>query len=229
MTDKFLYEVDGRVATITFNRPERRNGLNAEVLAELESLVARVRDDEAVRALILTGTGNSFCAGAEPVAVAAGKIGPRSGGAGPGRAGPRVIGRVFDALASLEVMTVGAINGFAIGGGWSLALALDYCISVPGAEFWVPEVDLGAPFRGLPAFAMTARMGPWLAKEAAILCRHFSAEELLALGVINRIVPAEELAAAAKEVAEAFAAKPARAAAVTKRDINSLAFGPRHY
>jgi enoyl-CoA hydratase/carnithine racemase len=65
-------------------------------------------------------------------------------------------------------------------------LAADYCLAVPGAHFWVPEVDLGVPFRGLSSFALTDRIGPWLAKEAVILCRHFTAEELLALGVINR-------------------------------------------
>ena len=81
-----------------------------------------------------------------------------------------------------------AVNGHAIGGGWSLALAGDYCLAVPSAEFWVPEVDLGVPFRGLSSFALTHRMGPWLAKEAVILCRRFGAEELRQLGVINRVV-----------------------------------------
>jgi enoyl-CoA hydratase/carnithine racemase len=222
----FLLETDGPVTTLTFNRPERRNGLNAAVLAELESLLGRIRDDRRTRALVLTGAGTVFCAGAEPASVSerAGR-GDLSGGA----SGPRVIGRVFDLLAHLEVMTVAAVNGHAIGGGWSLALAADHCIAVPGAEFWVPEVDLGVPFRGLPSFALTQRMGPWLAKEATILCRRFGAEELRQLGVVNRVVPAGQLMDEARAVAARFAAQPAKAANATKRDVNAVVYGVRHY
>jgi enoyl-CoA hydratase/carnithine racemase len=222
----FAVELDGPVLTVTFNRPERRNGLNPAVLAELEAIVQAVRDHRDIRAMILTGAGTVFCAGAEPASVSerAGS-GDVSGGAG----GPRVIGRVFDQLAHLETMTVVAVNGHAVGGGWSLALAADYCLAVPSAEFWVPEVDLGVPFRGLSSFALTHRMGPWLAKEATILCRRFGAEELRQLGVVNQVVAPEDLMAEARRVAARFAAQPARAAAATKRDINAVVYGPRHY
>lgn len=222
----FLIESDGPITTVTFNRPERRNGLNAAVLGELEAIVHAVRDDRSIRSLILTGAGPVFCAGAEPAAVTqrAG-TGDLSGGAG----GPRVIGRIFDQLAHLEVMTVAAVNGHAVGGGWSLALAADYCLAVPAAEFWVPEVDLGVPFRGLSSFALTHRMGPWLAKEAVILCRHFGAEELRQLGVINQVIGPEDLMAEAHRIAEKYAAQPAKAANNTKRDVNAVVYGPRHY
>jgi 2-(1,2-epoxy-1,2-dihydrophenyl)acetyl-CoA isomerase len=222
----FLLEGDAAVTTITFNRPERRNGLNAAVLDELEELVRQVRDDRRTRALILTGAGTVFCAGAEPASVAErGASGASSGG----RGGPRVIGRVFDLIAHLDLMTIVAVNGHAVGGGWSLALAADYCLAVPAAEFWVPEVDLGVPFRGLPSFALTHRMGPWLAKEAAILCRRFTAGELHHLGSINQVVEPDQLMAEARRIAERYAAQPARAANLTKRDINSVIYGPRHH
>ena len=226
----FRYEVDGPLTTITFNRPERRNGLDPAVVLELEQLVLRVRDDRDVRALVVTGTGNSFCAGADLSLVrrAADADERRRIQAEMDRV-PRLIGRVFDVLANLDVMTVAAVNGYAVGGGWSFALAFDYCLAVPEAEFWVPEVDIGVPFRGLPALTLTSRLGPVLAKEAMILCRHFTAAELAALGVINRVVPADELAAAAREVAAAFAAKPAKAAVGTKRDVNAVVYGTRHF
>jgi enoyl-CoA hydratase/carnithine racemase len=186
-----------------------------------------VRDRGDVRALVLTGAGTVFCAGAEPTEVTdrAGK----GDMAGNSRGGPRMIGRIFDQLAHLEVMTVVAVNGHAIGGGWSLALAADHCVAVPGAQFWVPEVELGVPFRGLSSFAITHRMGPWLAKEAVILCRRFSAEELCALGVVNRVVEPERLMDEARDVAARFAALPAKAAVNTKRDVNAVIYGPRHY
>ncbi|MEZ5266546.1 MAG: enoyl-CoA hydratase/isomerase family protein [Acidimicrobiales bacterium] len=222
----FRVERDGAVTTLTFNRPHKRNGLNAAVLVELERLLAEVRDDRTTRALILTGAGTVFCAGAEPGAAKA-RAGSAdvSGGAG----GPRTIGRIFDLLAHLDVMTVAAVNGHAIGGGWSLALAADYCLAVPEAQFWVPEVDLGVPFRGLSSFALTHRMGPWLAKEAVILCRRFGAEELRQLGVINRVVEPAALLTEARAIAERYAAQPAKAANATKRDVNAVIYGPRHY
>ncbi len=218
---------DGAITTVTFNRPERRNGLNSAMLREFEALLHQVRDDRVTRALIVTGTGVAFCAGAEPAAVS--EQAGRGDLSGSPAGGPRMIGRIFDELAHLEVMTVAAVNGHAIGGGWSLALAADYCLAVPEAEFWVPEVDFGVPFRGLSSFALTHRLGPWLAKEATILCRHFGAEELCRLGVVNRVVAPEDLMSEARAVAERFAAQPARAANATKRDVNAVLYGSRHY
>jgi enoyl-CoA hydratase/carnithine racemase len=227
MPEYFLIESDGPVTTITFNRPEKRNGLNGPVMAELEELIHGVRDgDRSTRALILTGAGSTFCAGADPTAVTGGGP-PSDPGAKP--ANPRVVGRIFDAIAHLDVMTIGAINGHAIGGGWAFALAVDYCVAVPEAQFWVPEVDLGVAFRGLSSFALTARMGPWLAKEAAILCRRFSAEELRDLRIVNQVVSAEELMPTARRMAAEFASKAPKAATATKRDINSVVYAPRHY
>jgi enoyl-CoA hydratase len=223
----FLVETDGPVMTVTFNRPERRNGLNGSVLRELEAIIHHVRDSGEIRSLVLTGAGTVFCAGAEPTSVTErAETGDMAGNA---RGGPRMIGRIFDQLAHLETMTVVAVNGHAVGGGWSLALAADYCLAVPDAQFWVPEVDLGVPFRGLSSFALTHRMGPWLAKEAVILCRRFSASELCGLGVINRVVEPDRLMDAAREIAARFAAQPAKAAINTKRDVNAVIYGPRHY
>ena len=220
-------DIDGPIVTVTFTRPERRNGLNPAMLREFEAVLHRVRDSRSTRALIVTGTGVAFCAGAEPASVT--EQAGRGDLSGSPAGGPRMIGRIFDQLAHLDVMTVAAVNGHAIGGGWSIALAADYCLAVPAAEFWVPEVDFGVPFRGLSSFALTHRMGPWLAKEATILCRHFGAEELCRLGVLNRVVEPEELMIEARVVAERFAAQPARAANATKRDVNAVIYGPRHY
>jgi enoyl-CoA hydratase/carnithine racemase len=224
--EHFLFDRDGAVATITFNRPERRNGLDSRTLAELEDLVRQVRDVHSLRALILTVAGTVFCAVADPKV-----LGRREAPSDPaaGAADPRIIGRIFDALAHLDQMTIGAINGDAVGGGWSFALAVDYALAVPTARFWVPEVDFGVPFRGLPSVALATRMGPWLAKEAAILCRQFTAPELLDLRILNELVEPEDLMAVAGAKAAEFASKAPKAAAGTKRDINFAVYGPRHY
>ena len=231
MESSFLYEIDGPIATITFNRPERRNCLNLEVLAELEAIVRKVRDNRDLRAMILTGAGPTFCAGADMSALkgVTDAAERRRIFASTGGNLPRVIGRIFDAIAHLEIVTIGAINGPAVGGGWSFVLALDFVIAVESAEFWVPEVDLDTPYRGLPAIAIAARMGPWRARDAILGCRHYSARELFAMGMVNEIVAPERLLPAARELAATMCAKSRKAIAQSKRDINAFFFGERKY
>jgi enoyl-CoA hydratase len=230
MPSNFIFEKTGPITTITFSRPERRNCLNEEVISDFENLLHSVRDDRETRALIVTGTGTAFCSGADLSGLKRGDEGDQQQRVFSKQAGkrmPRLIGRVFDVLANLDIATIGAINGYAVGGGWSWALAFDFCLAVEAAEFWVPEVDMQVPYRGAPAKLLAARLGPWRAKEAILMCRHYSAAELLALGVINRVVRPEELMPAANELARSMAAKPAEAIANSKRDINAVFFGQR--
>jgi enoyl-CoA hydratase len=229
MPSNFIFEKQGPITTITFNRPERRNCLNEEVIFDFENLLHTVRDDRETRALIVTGTGTAFCSGADlsTLKSAGDSEQRRVFSKQAGRRMPRLIGRVFDVLANLDIVTIGAINGYAVGGGWSWALAFDFCLAVEAAEFWVPEVDMQVPYRGAPAKVLAARIGPWRAKEAILMCRHYKANELLALGVINRIVEPNELMPAAQELARTMAAKQAEAIANSKRDINAVFFGQR--
>jgi enoyl-CoA hydratase len=231
MAKYFLFEKDGALTTITFNRPEKLNCLDDDVVLEFESLVQQVREDRDTRVLIATGTGRAFSAGAD-VSAAKEIEDPRERAMAAERSAarfPRLIGRVVDLISHLDIMTIAAVNGYAIGGGWSIVLAFDFCIAVEGAEFWVPEVVMGVPYRGTPAQILAMRMGPWAAKEATILCRHYKAEELLSMRVLNRVVKAEELMPAARELAATLAAKPARAVAPSKRDINAIFYGERLY
>ena len=225
MPNHFVLEKDGRIATLTFNRPEKRNPLNEEIVLELESLLHQVRDDKDVRVLIFTGTGNTFSAGAD-LTLTKGvtdqeerqrifiPLGRRRG---------RLIGRVLRVLANLEQVTIAAINGYAIGGGWSLALGCDLRIAVEGAEFWFPEVDLGVPLSPDSTALLAAHIGPALAKEIIITCRHFKAEELLPLGLVNRVVKKEELYPTVRELAQSLANKNPTAVMVSKATVNALA------
>jgi enoyl-CoA hydratase len=227
----FRFEKDGPITTITFNRPERRNCMNREVMAEFECLIREVRDERETRVLIVTGTGAAFSAGADVSGAADVKdpaerrriFAERNGGLA------RMIGRVFDQIARLDCMTIAAVNGYAVGGGWALALAFDFAVAAEEAEFWVPEVDLSAPFTGGPALVMTARMGPWRAKEAAILCRHYKARELFEMGMVCRVVKARELAKATRELADTLLKKPFKAATATKHFIDGVFLTPRLY
>jgi enoyl-CoA hydratase len=231
MSEDFLYEKDGPVTTITFNRPERRNCMNRQVMFELEDLLRHVRNDREVRILIVTGTGTAFSAGAD-MSAAKGLTDPKermrafsehnSGVA-------RMVGRTFDHVSRLDCMTIAAVNGHAVGGGWALAAAFDFVIAAEEAEFWVPEVELGAAFTGTPALAMAARLGPWRAKDAMILCRHFKAQELFELGMVYRVVKKNELVPAARALGDELMKLPRKAATATKHFIDGIFIGPRLY
>ncbi len=227
----FLFEKNGPITTITFNWPERRNCMNREVMAEFERLIRDVRDDREARVLIVTGTGAAFSAGADVSGAGDVKdpnerrriFAERNAGLA------RTIGRTFDQIARLDCMTIAAVNGYAVGGGWALALAFDFIIAAESAEFWVPEVDLSAPFTGGPAIVMAMRMGPWRAKEAAILCRHYTARELLEMGMVNQVVKARRLPKAARDLADTLLKKPFKAATATKHFIDGVFLTPRLY
>jgi enoyl-CoA hydratase/carnithine racemase len=230
MADHFLYEKDGAVTTITFNRPERRNCMNPEVMHELESLLRDVRNDSGVRVLIVTGAGAAFSAGADVSALKG--VTDREERArifAASRGTARMVGRTFDHITRLDCMTIAAVNGYAVGGGWALAAAFDFVVAVEHAEFWVPEVEMGVAFTGGPALAMAARLGPWRAKDAMIRCRHFKARELYDLGMVNQVVQAEELRPAVRKLTEELLALPQKAATRTKHFVDGIFIGPRLY
>jgi enoyl-CoA hydratase len=231
MAENFLFETAAPVTTITFNRPERRNCMNREVMLEFEQLILRVRDDRATRVLIVTGSGTAFSAGAD-LSGAKGVTDPQERArifAARNKGLPRIIGRIFDTVLRLDCLTIGAVNGFAVGGGWALAAAFDFVIASDQAQFWVPEVELGVPFGGAPAEVMAKRLGPWLAKEAMILCRHYSARELFDLGMLNKVVNHAELMPAAHEFAQRLLKMPRKAAIATKHIVDGVFAGPRLY
>ena len=226
----FLWEQEGPVATITFNRPEKRNGLDPAVMLEFESLIHRARDAGDVKILIATGKGNAFCAGADLGLARDAKTPEERARLEAEMAKvPRMIGRVFDAMVHMDVISIAAVNGFAVGGGWSIATGFDHVIAVEGATFWLPEVEIGQAFRGLVNLNLTQRLGPNLAKEAMILCRKFSAEELLQFRVINQVCPPDQLETETQRVAEAYLSMPWKAAIHTRRDINAAVYGPQYY
>ena len=231
MSATFLFEKEGPITTLTFNQPEHRNFMNHEVMREMEELIRRVRDDRETRVLIATGTGPVFSAGADlsvPKSVTDPKervriVLERNKGLA------RVIGRVFDLITRLDCMTVAAVNGHAVGGGWAIVAAFDFVVAVEEAEFWVPEVDLNQSYIGGPAHVMAARMGPWRAKEAMILCRHYMARELFGIGMVNQVVKAVELREQARELARVLARKNPKAATATKHFVDGAFIGPRWY
>jgi enoyl-CoA hydratase len=227
MAKHFILEKKGRIATLTFNRPEKRNPLNEEIVLELEGLLQQVRDDKDARVMIFTGSGNTLSAGADLSqikGVADEKERERIFGEYRKRRA-RLIGRTLDLLVHLEQMTIAAINGYAIGGGFGLALACDLRVAVEGAQFWFPEVDLGVPLSASATALLAAHVGPAVAKEIIITCRRYKAEELAQMGIINRVVKKDELYPVVQELAESLVKKNPLAVMASKATVNAVAMG----
>ncbi len=207
-----LFETTDGVATLTLNRPEALNALNAGLRAELLAALKSVARDDAVRAAVLTGAGRAFCAGAD-----------LRGGSGE-RAFRRVLVAEYNplvrALRELEKPVVAAVNGVAAGAGMSLALAADLVVAAEDVRF-LPAFDrIGlVPDSGLTRTLVRA-LGRHRA--AAILYggETLGAAEAHAAGLVVRVVPGSDLAGAAAELAQRLAAGPTRGIGLTKRLIN---------
>jgi len=227
MPQHFVLSKKGHIATLTFNRPEKRNPLNEEILLELEDMLHGMRDDPEVRVMIFTGSGNTFSAGADLSQIRGisdeqerqrifAQYRKRRG---------RLVGRVLEVLVNLEPITIAAINGYAVGGGWALALGCDLKIAVEEAQFWFPEVDLGVPLSAGSTALLAAHVGPTRAKEIIITCRRYTAAELLAMGLLNRVVKKDELHPAVNELAQSLIAKNQTAVMGSKLIVNAVTSG----
>ena len=191
------YEKKGNIGIATINRPEALNALNSTVVSELEMLITEVEKDAELGAFILTGEGRSFVAGADigeqkPMDVAAGRKWGQRGSA------------LFRRIEKLEIPTIAAVNGFALGGGCEIAMSCDIILASEKALFGQPEVGLGIT----PGFSGTQRLprrvGIAKAKELIFSGNKIKAAEAKAIGLVNEVYAPEELMNAAIAMAESF-------------------------
>lgn len=199
--DNLLLARDGAVAVVTLNRPKVLNALNNQTLAELSACMAGLKADDSVRAVILTGAGEkSFVAGADINELAA--LSPVEG-----QAHARRGQLIFDAIEQLGKPVIAAINGFALGGGCELAMACTIRLAADTARFGQPEVNLGL----LPGYAGSQRLprlvGKGVALEILLTGDMVSAARAYEIGLVNRVVPADQLMTEATKLAQALAAK----------------------
>ncbi len=195
-------EHDGAVATVTIDRPAVLNALDRATLDQLRVAFLELRHQEGVRSVILTGAGEkAFVAGADIHELE--HLSPTEAES-YALAGQHV----FDLVEHLGKPVVAAVNGFALGGGCELAMACTLRVAADTARFGQPEVKLGVT----PGFAGTQRLprlvGKGRALDLLLTGRTVDAREALAIGLVNRVVPAAELAAAAKTLASTLATLP---------------------
>ena len=196
-----LYAVDGAVARVTINRPERRNSMSYGVMQGLRDGVAAAKADDAVRVLVLTGAGDrAFCAGADLGGIA------DNAGAAAAHDGRGLLADLFRELWALGKPTIARVRGYALAGGFGLALACDFVIAADDAQFGTPEVDVGLwPY--MITVPMLRSMPPKKVLELQMTGRRVSAVEAEGIGFVTRVVPVDGLDAAVDELAVKLAAK----------------------
>jgi len=215
---------DGAIATVTLNRPDRRNSLSDAMLAELTARFADLRDDAGTRVVIVTGAPPVFSAGADAPLRA--KMSPEERRRAFGERKSqfrRLFERANTVLENLEQVTLAALNGHAIGGGWGLALACDFRWAASEAQFWIPEVELGVPLGVATTTRFVRLVGPARAKEIIMEGRRYSAAEAQALGLLHGVVPGAALLKEVRARAALLAAKPQKPLAEMKARINAIA------
>jgi len=223
--ENFIVERAGAIATVHFNRPEKLNPINGKLMTEMLEVAQEFRDDEESRVVILTGKGRSFCAGADIGGLLAANAGPQAQRAqtDAGRLRTARTGwRLMDEWERLDQVTIAAVNGFAIGGGLSLAMACDFRIAAVGARIWIPEVALGVPYMWGSVTRLINLVGMSKAKEMIMTCDEVSAEEALKIGLVKQVVPPEQLSAAALAFAGKLVSKPPMALRRTKDFFKAL-------
>lgn len=188
MTDLVLLDVSDRVATITLNRPEARNALNGDLLETLTQTVAAADADDAVDVLVITGADPAFCAGLDLKAVASGD--PRLLGSAPT---PKMPVRDRGPFGTLTKPLIGAINGYAITGGFEIALACDFLVASENAQFADTHARVGLqPWWGLTV-ALPQAIGFRRAREMSATGNFIDAQTALDWGLVNHVVPHDEL------------------------------------
>lgn len=212
------HATDNHVSTFTLNRPESLNAITPDLRERLIQLFSEASADPEVRAVVLTGTGRGFCAGADL----------RGGGA----TGERIPGdvartlrlgaqRLIAAVLDCEKPVIAAVNGTAAGLGAHLALACDLVLAAEPARFIEVFVRRGLVPDGGGAYLLPRLLGPQRAKELMFFGDALTAPDAERLGLVNRVVPADELAKTARAWADRLAAGPTRALALTKHLVNT--------
>jgi enoyl-CoA hydratase len=212
--ENILFEVRDHIALITLNRPKSLNALNSALLRELGHLLDRIKVNEEIRAVVLTGSGEkAFAAGADisemqPMTAIQGRKFSADG---------------MDSITKLETLpqpTIAAVNGFALGGGCEVVLACDIRVASTNAKFGQPEVNLGVT----PGFGATQRLprlvGAGIAKELLLTGDTIGAERAHQIGLVNHVVEPEQLLDKALEIANKIASKGQISVRLTKQGVN---------
>ena len=213
------YEKTGRIAVVTMNRPEARNAIGTlEDCQDLANAFLRAHDDPEVSAVILTGAGKAFCSGGDLKAIRERTgIGPQSKPDATRANYRRGVQHIIRTLADVEVATIAAINGPAIGLGMDIAILCDMRIAAASAKLASSFVKVGIIPGDGGAWILTQAIGPARAAEMILTGDAVDAEEAARIGLVNKTAPDDQLMAEAAKLAERVAVNPPRTIRLAKR------------
>jgi enoyl-CoA hydratase len=208
-----LYEKKEEIAVITLNRPQVLNAMNKRLWLDMEQALADARDDESVKVLIVTGAGRAFSTGAD--------LKDSKG---------RTLKAYRDYLVHLQEIskqiirypkpTIAAVNGFALGSGYELALACDIRIAAESAKFGSPEARVSSSVTGGAMRLVQDLVGPGKARELLFTCEYIDGKEAERIGLVNKAVAAETVMEEAMSMARKIAANSAFSLGVIKKGLN---------
>lgn len=199
------------IATVTLDRPERKNALDHAHQEELPQVFTRLQDDTSIRVVILTGGGEDFCSGADVKGM------QTDGSIADAFVRIKVLHRFMQALAEIERPVIAAVRGVAVGVGWSLALACDYVIAASDARFQFAFRHIGLAPDGGATKLLVQNLGVLRAKELIYSGRFVSGEEAYALGLATEVLPSDEVLPRARALARELAVAPSLALVMAKR------------
>lgn len=212
--ETILYNIDEGVLAITLNRPDVLNAFNRKMTDELQDAFKKAERDPAVRCIVLTGAGRAFSSGEDLKSRSA------EGDSDFGSTLRQRYNPLVSKMRNIEKPVLGSINGVAAGAGCSIALACDLRIASEKARFMEVFVRVGLVPDSGSSFLLPRLVGLGRALEMAFLGDEMGADEALRTGLVNRVVPAEELETATHELALRLARSPTKAIGLAKRAIN---------
>lgn len=212
------FERDDKIAVITINRPERKNAIDIDTMSELITLVDNIKQDSSILVLILTGSGDeAFISGGDL------KYFKTLDTLQKGREMSILCGNLLDSIEGLDIPVIGAINGYAFGGGCEFALACDYRIASKEARFGFRQINMGI----MTSWGGGKRLVRTVGRSKALLLMLtgdiISAEEAIGLGLVDRIVEQNEVLVTAKELAKRISKNAPLSIRYIKRLVNSCA------
>lgn len=215
--ETLLFTQEDSVGIVTLNRPKQLNSINYQMMDELQALIDKIKGDVGVRSVIMTGGEKLFCVGADITAI------QNISTPHEGYEFVRKIQILFNNIEKMDKPFIAAINGYALGGGLELAMACDIRLASPPTKLGLPEIELGA----FPSAGGTQRLprlvGIGKAKEMIYTGKPIDAEEAYRIGLVNKVVPQENLLQEAKNMASEIGNKPRNAFRKIKALIN---YGP---
>lgn len=217
------------LVTITLNRPEKLNAINFRMHADIQEACRQLADDASARVVIFTGEGRAFSAGAD---LGGSTSDPNRPALSAANSEPSPLrerlrssagNRTCAAIEGLDQVTIGAVNGLAIGGAVVFLSCMDIRLAAESAWFSIPEVDLDIPLTWNALPRLMREIGPARTKELVMTCDRFSSEDALRWGFLNHRVPDAELLPSARALAGKLLAKDPMSLAMTKSTCNALA------